>query len=872
MFSYITIFTNRYLKPANIQNNTNKINSVSMQIREIFENLIKIEPKVMSIESLFNNKERVENTDYRPAYQRNYVWDDEKATYFIESILIGTEIPPLIYFKNGDLIEVIDGRQRYETILRFINNDFKLKRNGLEKLEHIGIANKYFKSLGELKDLFWDTKLRIIEFSFHSKNINADIEDIVKKEIFKRYNSGITPLTPTDIAKAVYIDDDVNTFIKKKLQNDAVLYGDILSLLHFEKSNTEVILKKIRHLLVQHHIPIKYYSIKKDTVISKYYEYLFSNISSEDIIFLFKGFIEKINLIKKIKAIFNKREVPFNRLITECLFWAFSILESEGHNLKELSVTILESLVDYIRENIVAFEMDRSSFAQKMNLRYLKISDFFSQKFNIDFAIFLQYNDDFKEKNSAITPDNQERTSFDELRINKPEPSSIAIVDICRQMERQRFLIRPPYQRNEVINKKKSSAIIESILLGIKLPPIFVFKRDDGISEVLDGQQRLLSILGFMQKPYLDENNAVTYSNKNGYSLNLKNSILTNLNSKKFSNLLPEQQNKIRNFDLWIIEISQKNNEKFEPIDLFIRLNNKPYPIKENTFEMWNSYISRDIIEAIQNIQKKNKEWLYFRKNNTRMEDENIYTSLVYLHFSVNTKGVSKNEISNDLDVYKVVDKINFRLKSKNEITKVLEDGDSKEEFLQACNDFENIFVKKLKELLEDENDKSIPRLNQNLDFIFDIENGRRTQQSYYALWFFLYNVSNETIVREKIKIREHLKHLFSQMRGIESKADFDKKVIDFRDKHTVKLPPFAKNILDGLKHGNYTILTDVAVIAPGLSSVSSLEQLSETRVQFPFAIKAEIENYQLRVDEIGYISLDEKPSLKVAFEACLVC
>lgn len=72
-------------------------------------------------------------------------------------------------------------------------------------------------------------------------------------------------------------------------------------------------------------------------------------------------------------------------------------------------------------------------------------------------------------------------------------------------MSRQKFLLRPPYQRSEVIDKKKASAIIESLLLGIKLPPIFVFKHTNGISEVVDGQQRLLAILGFMGQTYKDE-------------------------------------------------------------------------------------------------------------------------------------------------------------------------------------------------------------------------------------------------------------------------------------------------------------------------------------------------------------------------------
>ena len=57
--------------------------------------------------------------DYEAPYQRNYVWNEEKATFFIESILLGVEIPALILFvhtSNKKKLEVIDGRQRYETI------------------------------------------------------------------------------------------------------------------------------------------------------------------------------------------------------------------------------------------------------------------------------------------------------------------------------------------------------------------------------------------------------------------------------------------------------------------------------------------------------------------------------------------------------------------------------------------------------------------------------------------------------------------------------------------------------------------------------------------------------------------------------------
>ena len=99
-----------------------------VNLKEIFERRIRIESKVKSINGVFIAvDETFEKTNYKPSYQRNYVWDDEKATFFIESIFLGTEVAPIIMFvSNSDDIynyEVIDGRQRYETIKRFLNGD-----------------------------------------------------------------------------------------------------------------------------------------------------------------------------------------------------------------------------------------------------------------------------------------------------------------------------------------------------------------------------------------------------------------------------------------------------------------------------------------------------------------------------------------------------------------------------------------------------------------------------------------------------------------------------------------------------------------------------------------------------------------------------
>ncbi|EKE27034.1 MAG: hypothetical protein ACD_4C00082G0001 [uncultured bacterium (gcode 4)] len=754
-----------------------------MKMNEIFENLIKIEPKVVSIETLFNNEDTLKNTKYDPDYQRNYVWDDDKATYFIESILLGTEIPPIIYFRNGEKIEIIDGRQRYQTILRFIQNGFKLKKSGLHKLNGIGITSKSFKDLGEHRDVFWDTKLRIIEFSFHTKSSSSDeMEDIVKKEIFKRYNSGITPLKPTEIDKAIYFDDDLNSFIQRKLIADKVLFGEIASLFYFEKSSIEVLLKKIRQLLVQHKIPIKYYAVKKDIVISKYYEMLSAKIDEENIDEVFSKFLEKINILKQIKSEFSKNNFFFNRLVSECAFWALSIVEEEGFSFKNIKSDFFSEFAHFINDKKAFFEMDRSSFFKELQNRYAVTADFFNNKLGISFENYLQTSIEFKNQNRKKAVEKsfeKTETSFDDLRINKPEPSSITIVDICRQMERQRFLIRPPYQRAEVINKSKSSAIIESILLGIKLPPIFVYKREDGVSEVLDGQQRLLSILGFLKKEYLDENHNKQKSVKHGYSLSLKNGILNSLDGHNLEKLEPELVKKIYNFDLWIIEINHRYNKDFEPIDLFLRLNSKPYPIKENTFEMWNSYINKDIIENIKSILKEHKDWFYFRKNNSRMENENIYTALAFLQYELNNANEDLLH-PQSLEYYKVGDKINFRIRSKTEITKTLELTSNKDQFLKACQDLNNNFISKVKSIVIDNGSAGIDGFNKNIESILNVSSGKRTQQSFYALWYFLSKVDSDLIKSNRLEIRDDLKSLYLLMSSTKSKESFETKVAEF--------------------------------------------------------------------------------------------
>lgn len=57
--------------------------------------------------------------------------------------------------------------------------------------------------------------------------------------------------------------------------------------------------------------------------------------------------------------------------------------------------------------------------------------------------------------------------------------------------------LRPEYQRRSRWTNKQKSLLIESFLLNVPVPPIFLFEADFARYEVMDGQQRLLAIREF---------------------------------------------------------------------------------------------------------------------------------------------------------------------------------------------------------------------------------------------------------------------------------------------------------------------------------------------------------------------------------------
>lgn len=80
----------------------------------------------------------------------------------------------------------------------------------------------------------------------------------------------------------------------------------------------------------------------------------------------------------------------------------------------------------------------------------------------------------------------------------KTESYPMSIGEIASLYERKEILINPDFQRYFRWTDYQKSKLIESILLGIPIPSVFVYQNDDGIWEVVDGLQRISTILQFM--------------------------------------------------------------------------------------------------------------------------------------------------------------------------------------------------------------------------------------------------------------------------------------------------------------------------------------------------------------------------------------
>lgn len=141
--------------------------------------------------------------------------------------------------------------------------------------------------------------------------------------------------------------------------------------------------------------------------------------------------------------------------------------------------------------------------------------------------------------------------------------------------------ISPVYQRMFRWDMEQQSALIESILLQIPIPPIYVYQSEDGKWNLIDGQQRLSTIfkfMGILKKDMHDVDDEETNEDLYEREPLTRTKFLPALEGKYWEDDDPEksltdaQRRYIKRSKILII-IIDKSSDSFAQYEMFQRLN-----------------------------------------------------------------------------------------------------------------------------------------------------------------------------------------------------------------------------------------------------------------------------------------------------------
>jgi hypothetical protein len=79
----------------------------------------------------------------------------------------------------------------------------------------------------------------------------------------------------------------------------------------------------------------------------------------------------------------------------------------------------------------------------------------------------------------------------------KYEILSFTVEELIELFEKNSLDLKPPYQRNPIWTTDAKQRLIDSIVKGYPIPNLFMYKRNGGVYEMVDGQQRSRTIIGF---------------------------------------------------------------------------------------------------------------------------------------------------------------------------------------------------------------------------------------------------------------------------------------------------------------------------------------------------------------------------------------
>lgn len=261
---------------------------------------------------------------------------------------------------------------------------------------------------------------------------------------------------------------------------------------------------------------------------------------------------------------------------------------------------------------------------------------------NEDYTEDIQFAENFSvEEETDQNPSSEEKREL--LKKTKIVRQTWSIQEIYQKIKAKRLDLSPDYQRNEIWQSDKQSAFVESLFMGIIVPPIYVVEipgkslLDDSTYEVVDGKQRLTTINAFLTNKLKLNKKSLEYF-KDWFGGKTYSEIIDN-----YQEITYEMLSSV--LDIYVITA---NSPEFTKYDIFSRLNKGAEKLKVNeirraiyrseTLDVIDKFVKAYISSGIPENSARYKK-LFTQNDIKRYEDYGrFYTSIAfYIQSNIST-------------------------------------------------------------------------------------------------------------------------------------------------------------------------------------------------------------------------------------------
>jgi len=197
---------------------------------------------------------------------------------------------------------------------------------------------------------------------------------------------------------------------------------------------------------------------------------------------------------------------------------------------------------------------------------------------------------DFLEEDSGDETLDLSKQQVKDLYWRTWEPS---VQELCSKKQDGELILQPFWQREFVWDQKKASRLIESVLINVPFPGVYLDENNEGILTVIDGQQRLTSLISFIEGKFNRSEDEIVDFTLKGLE------VLSNLKNKRFSELDKVSQRKIKNTPVRCIVIEAKSHSDIK-FEIFERLNTGA--VKLNDDELRNSVYRGPYVDLLKEL------------------------------------------------------------------------------------------------------------------------------------------------------------------------------------------------------------------------------------------------------------------------------